>query len=172
VNKHLTAIFALLPRGKIWPLEEGDAANMDALFDAAAQEPDRVQQDADDLLSDLYPDVATQSLPDWERILGLTSAGLTAEQRRAQILGQLRRRADPTIANITIAAQSWGPGIVVEHQQYHEFRMGVGVMGDPLRGDAWLTVVTISYPGPASTAFEAAMRASVPLHCTIIFVVI
>ncbi len=169
VRSHIDAIYALLPKGKVWPLEPGDAPSLDGLLDATAQEFDRVQGDADALLADFFPDDAVASLPDWERILGLTSAGLSTEQRQAQILSQLRRRADPTLANITIIAQSWGPGIVVTDKQYRQLKYGAAVYGDRYYGEIWLTAINIYYPGLYSAEFEATMVASVPLHCTIIF---
>ncbi len=171
MREHLTAIYALLPKGAVWPLEPGDSPSFDGLLDALAQEFDRIDADADGQLADFFPDEAVASLPDWERILGLTSTGLSTEQRQAQILAQLRRRADPTLVNMTIAAQSWGPGIVVEDRQYPLPQYGRAVYGDKLYGYVWLTVITITYPGPANPAFEAQMIAFAPLHSTIIFVV-
>ncbi len=169
MREHLTAIYALLPRGKVWPLEPGDSSSLDGLLDALAQEFDRIDADADGQLADFFPDEAVASLPDWERILGLSAGSLTDEQRQAQILSKLRRRGDPTLANVTTIAQSWGPGITVSVGNYPLFVMNIGRMGGSLRSEAWTTVIDIYYPGAYSAEFESTMIASVPLHTTIFF---
>lgn len=167
---HLSVIYKLLPKGACWPREPGDAPTFDAVLDATAQEFDRVNEDGDDGLADFFPDVAVESLPDWERILGLTSSGLSTSQRQSQIVAQLRRHLDPSLANITAVAATWGSGIVVQDKQYQVPQYDISYEF-PYYSEAWLTVITITYTGPTNPAFEAQMRAICPLHCTVIFVV-
>lgn len=169
---YVALIYSLLPRGAVWPSEPGDAPDFDGLIDAVSHEWARVHQAGEDFLDAFLPDTASTFLPDWERILGLSASGLTEEQRRAQIISQLRRKGDPNLPNIQTIADSWGNGAVVSVGDFPLFYMGVGAMGDALAGDAWASTVLITYDAPADAAFEAAMRAAVPIHTYVVFEVV
>lgn len=166
---YVRAIYAMLPRGSIWPVEPGDAPDFDALIDATSHEFARVHQNGEDFLDDFLPDTSTSLLPRWESLLGLVAGSLTDAQRRAQIIAQLRRRSDPTRANLQAIADSWGLGATVYDHAYELFLMGQGQMGDPLHGEVWIYTVLVVYPGPGNAAFEDTIRASVPAHVLVVF---
>lgn len=176
-DSYRNELISRMPRGKIWPALDGDATNWNSLLDALANEPARINADASDLLFDeLFPDTANLTLADWERAYGLTSYGLTDDDRRAQLLARYRRRGNPTLANVQSVADAFPLATaIVSHHDYTLFRMGISAMGDPLRSDAWLSTVLVKYdsvaypPGDAFDAFAAAIRAAVPLHAYIVF---
>lgn len=157
-----------MPQGPAWD----DGIELDLLYRALTGDGAQVHGDADQFIVDFLPDTSTAFLADWERVLGLLPGVLSDADRRAQIVTRLRGFGDPTLANVQGAADAWGNGAVVTDHDYPLFRMGLSSMGDALRGDRWVSTVTITYNGPASPAFEAAMRARVPLTVVIIFVVI
>jgi hypothetical protein len=80
---------ALLPPGKLWR-HDSDSVLSKVLL-ASADELERVDQRARDLIEESDPRTATELLPDYERELGLVAEG-TVEQRRARVVALLLRR--------------------------------------------------------------------------------
>lgn len=80
---------ALLPPGKLWRLDP--AATLSEVFLASGDELVRVEGRGRDLLRESDPRTADELLPDFERVLGLSSDGTLAE-RRARVVALLVRR--------------------------------------------------------------------------------
>lgn len=164
---------AMFPRGIIWFDTTSGTETKEKAVRAMAKEPARLFEEFEAFLEAYMPDTCSgDGLEGWERILQLESSGLTEAERRAQVLTVLRGNTDPTLANLQLVADAWNNGAVVTEHDYQLFLMGVGAMGDPLLGDAWLSTLTITYTGPQSPAFEAAMRAAVQITVSMVFVVI
>ncbi len=163
---------ALFPRGRVWFDSTDGSETKELTARAMAKEPARVSEDMEAFVAAFMPDTATTYLSDWERVLELSATGLTDEQRRQQIITKLRGNVDPTLANIQIAADAWNNGAVVTEHAFPLFEMGVGAMGDALRGDAWASTLLITYNGPQDDVFEAAMLAAVTYTTYIQFEVV
>lgn len=163
----------LFPRGIAWfdSGTSGTETKEDAVR-ALAKEPARLFEEYEAYLESYMPDTASgEGLAGWERILALDPTGLTEAERRAQVLTKLRGNSDPTLANLQLQADAWSNGAIVTEHDYSAFQMGVSSMGDSI-GSAWLTVLTVTYNGPANPAFEASMRAGLQYHVTIYFIVV
>jgi hypothetical protein len=79
----------LLPPGKLWR-HDSDSVLSKVLL-ASADEMERIDQRALDLIEEADPRTTTELLPDFERELGLVAEGTLAE-RRARVVALLLRR--------------------------------------------------------------------------------
>lgn len=84
-------LMQLLPRGRLWRFLPGASILYSVLL-ASADELDRVDQRANDLLNEADPSTASETLPEHERQLGITTPAATVEERRANIVARLVRR--------------------------------------------------------------------------------
>lgn len=90
---------SLLPPGRLWRFFDGLIL---PLLQGCADELGRLDTRAADLLDELDPTTATESLPEWERDYDLPSDGTTAE-RQARVLARyiaLERRRPVDFQNI------------------------------------------------------------------------
>lgn len=172
-------LFRRLPRGPIWPTVGTEATVWDALFDTMAEEFARVWLSSVDWLSDFYPDTCTDQLADWERVLSLPDCGLalgSVAERRGAIIARLRRRGDPTLANIQALADSFDQGAVVTAGGTSDlfYVDGVtavdGVNDVPDTSVAFTVLVT--YDSPQSDTLECALTHAIPIHLAVTFLVI
>lgn len=172
-------LYARLPRGPIWPKIGGDATVWDMLLDSIATEFARIRYDAGAWLADFFPDQTVQQLEDWERVLGLPDCGLelgTEAERRGAILAKLRRRGDPTLANIQLLADSFGLNAVVSAGGTSALFFVNSVTEvdsvNLVAGDDATSTVTVTYDAPTSDTFECAMTHAIPAHLTLVFVTV
>lgn len=176
-DDYVAAFYRLLPRGPIWPRSPGENPTWDALIDACANEPARIDASAEAWLADYFPDATTDQLPDWERLLGLPSCGLSLgslSERRGAVLGLLRRRGNPTLANIQAIADGFARDAVVSTGGTGDlFFVGIDTVGDNVLAmdDATITVL-VTYDGPQSDTLECTLRHSLPIHLTVSFEVV
>jgi uncharacterized protein YmfQ (DUF2313 family) len=162
-------LYALLPRGEIWPKEPNDAPAWHALLEALAQEPARVDAAAF-AIADAWIEFPTELLVDFERILSLTAGASSIATRRAAIIAKLASNGGPSLPDMQSIADAFG-ATVTQHV-YSLFTMGIAAMGAALRSDQWAATWTVTYTGPASSTLESAMLAAAPLNTTLLFVVI
>lgn len=163
-----------LPKGPVWPVDQQSTPVWHSLLEALSLEPARVDAFVFGILSVFIPapTMGPEMLDVWEAFLGLTpQASDTTSTRALAILALLGQYISPTLDNLQDQVDLFGNSAVVSHLQYHQFEMGVGVMGDTLRGDQWMYTWAVTYDAPQSDTFEAAVRAVMPLHTTLIFVV-
>jgi uncharacterized protein YmfQ (DUF2313 family) len=121
----------------------------------------------------IWIDIPTEWLADFERLLSLEAGDLTEDERRAAINGLLAVNEGISLSAMQAYVNAWNlAGAVVTDTDYPLFKMGVGAMGDAIRGDQWAATFTVTYPGPANPAFEAAMVAVTPPQNSIVFVVV
>lgn len=91
---------------------------------------DRAQAAADQLLREILPDQAWLTLPDWERIMGITTnLDLTLVERRRNVLVRFLGRALTKDFFIRLAALM---GQTITITDYVTFRCGRAVCGDLL----------------------------------------
>ena len=157
----------LLPWGDVWPRDPETVQQR--TMAGIAVEFSRLHARTCDLLAEGWPGTATESIDDWERVMGLpdpcTGPLATLEARRRAILAKMASNGDPTVANITAYLQSLGFEVeIVEGPDPYEFtvyaaadtsiwfRAGMSLAGDRLRtwGDNQLQCA-IDYNKPAHT---------------------
>jgi uncharacterized protein YmfQ (DUF2313 family) len=168
----------LFPPGKLWDFDEGsDTSN---LVDAMAQEPARISQRMDDLTLESCPLTATETLPDWERMLGLPdeevpTISADVPTRRLAIAQKLTRIGAQTPAFFELLAAACGYlATVTDGYSSHVTRSGVARSGDFLMGIAWAYTWRMDVSAPTGTALshselEAVIRKAMPSHTTVIF---
>ena len=105
-SDYKTMLVQLLPMGAAWQGPE-----LHALLEGLAAEFARLEAQADELVEEADPRTATQSLGDWERVLGLPGdcfVPTTIEGRREAILARLRFQGGPTRAKFEEILASFG----------------------------------------------------------------
>ena len=185
---YLTALQALMPRGRVWP-RDGDATQTKLL---AGLTPiyERHNARSIQLLVDAFPTTTFELLPEWEETLGLPDpcAGMapTIAARRAQVVARLVAIGGQSAAYFIGYALALG--YVVTITEYVPARAGVLIAGGPLCGDAWAhtwqingqlnTVrymqVGVGQAGDAlaywsNAVLECAMREVMPAHSVLNF---
>lgn len=89
-EQYLSMLQALLPRGPAWPRKPGGI--LTRLLAAEADELGRIDRRVQDLLNEADPRTATDTLPDWERVLGLpddcSTAASSIQERRSAVIGK------------------------------------------------------------------------------------
>jgi uncharacterized protein YmfQ (DUF2313 family) len=160
---YLRALQALLPPGRAFPRTESSVWS--GLLSAWAEECARVDARAAGLLQELDPRTAQESIPEWERMLGLPSpcmAGIeqTVEQRRGAILAQLRARGGQSRAYFIDLAAAAGYQITIT-----EFRPCRSNMRSNARtlGSDWRFAWQVNAPAATVWRFRSNSRSGEPL---------
>lgn len=168
----------LLPRGTVWPssIESIVAKTLLAIADELA----RVGARGDDLINESDPRTATETLEDWERILGLPDDLIveipdTDEERRLAITQKLIKRGGQTPAlYIALAAAAGYTVTIKEDYGATIFRVGISRVGERLYGAQWAHVWKITVQAPAGAALshdelEAIINRAKPAHTFVFF---
>jgi uncharacterized protein YmfQ (DUF2313 family) len=142
----LTAMQALLPRGRVWP-RDADTVQTQVLSGLAPCY-ERQTARANYLLIDSFPSTTYELLPEWEATLGLPDpcAGVapTIQQRRNQVIARLTNVGGASIQYIVGFAASLGYSISIA--QFAPARVGQSRVGQPLCGPAWAFAWQINAP--------------------------
>ena len=135
---YLSALQALLPRGRAWPRESTSAQS--------------------EMLAGLAP---TYQRPEWEATLGLPSACTgtlpTLQARQAAVVGQLASVGGQSIPYFVGVAAKLGYPITIT--QYAPFRCGQSSCGQPLGGAAWFYAWRVNAPTYVITSFSTGRSA-------------
>ena len=86
----------LLPRGALWKLEPDSW--LSKLLLAIAGELARIDDRSDDLVDEWDPRTALETLPEWERVVGITDPSAVTSERQAAIAAKLVARGGQTAA--------------------------------------------------------------------------
>jgi uncharacterized protein YmfQ (DUF2313 family) len=131
-NAYARQLKALLPPGRLWKLEP--TSWLSKLFLAIGDELARVDARARDLLDEWDPRTATETLPEWERVLGLPEEGqalaTSAEGRRAAIVQKLLARDGATPAYFIALAAALGYTATIDYPAANTWRMNVALGGE------------------------------------------
>jgi uncharacterized protein YmfQ (DUF2313 family) len=135
VAQYLRQLLALLPQGFAWP--RGNDTVLAALLGGLSGGLTRNHNRAVDLIDEADPRMASESLPDWERVTGLPdacSAGIatTLQERRAAVVARLTATGGQSIAYFT--AMIAALGYLAEIDEYRPFICGLSRCGDRLNG--------------------------------------
>lgn len=102
------------------------------LFNAVGLSVDRLEQDTENALSEMFGDTATYALPMYEKELLLNGEGKTLEDRRAAVIAGWQRGGKVDIYQIQAAANAWRNGeTVVDFKNGKIVVMFVGAFGVP-----------------------------------------
>lgn len=106
----------LRPSGAVWPR---DPASVQMLtLRGLATEYARLHGRDCDLLEESYPGTATETITDWERVLGLpdpcTGTLGTLQERRNAVLAKMAYTGDPTLENIEAYLRNLGFDVEIE----------------------------------------------------------
>jgi uncharacterized protein YmfQ (DUF2313 family) len=138
------AIRALLPRGRVWQVEQGSAQQR--LILALAQTWARLDASARALLDDSLPGSNLDLVEEWEATLGLPDpcAGedATIVQRAAQVLSRFVAGGGQSIAFFVSFAAALGFEITIS--MVSPFRADVSTVETPLYGEEWLYVWVVT----------------------------
>lgn len=124
-NAYARMMTALLPTGRLWRFVDG---LITPLLLGSADELARLDARASDLLDELIPTGAVETLPDWERNYGLPSDGTTAE-RQARVTARyiaLERRRPADFKTILAPLLGLDPADVVVIERTHAAAAAMG----------------------------------------------
>ncbi len=107
VTDYVLGLKQRLPTGDVWPTsDETDGTTAwDALLEALAQEPARVDADALALIEKVIPDNDDTDLEAWEEALGAPDENLSDDERLARIRAILRQRGELDRATLEAVIQ-------------------------------------------------------------------
>lgn len=169
---------SLLPQGLLWRADPDSWLSKVML--GFADELVRAEGRGDALIEETDPRTATETLEDWERVLGLPDEDVmeipaTDAARRLAIVQKLIRRGGQTPVYFVSLALACG-WVVYVAEGYGDtvFRVGRARVGERLRGVAWAYAwrVDVDYaPGVSLTSdeLERIIRRVAPAHTTVIF---
>lgn len=96
----------------LFPVELGGVYDQDVILEGAAL--DKVQADAEALLREMFPQTATLTLADWERVCGITpAAGASTQMRQNVVLLKIRERGGLSRPFFIALAASLGYAITI-----------------------------------------------------------
>jgi uncharacterized protein YmfQ (DUF2313 family) len=182
----LSAMQALLPRGRVWPRESETIQTQ--VLAGLAPCYERQTARANYLLVDAFPASAYELLPEWESTLGLpdpcAGPAPTIEQRRAQVVSRLTATGGQSIAYFKAVAAALGYAITIT--QFVPSRFGK-TFGSLFGGTAWafawqvnapsFTVTTFQFGGSFGSAFaqwgnnvlQCELQTYAPAHTAVLF---
>lgn len=150
----LSALQALMPRGRVWP-KDPDAAQTQVLTGLAPT----FQRNSDAsirLLADAFPSATFGLLHEWEESLGLpdpcAGESPTIQGRRAQVLARFAGTGGQSAQYYINFARNLGYTVTVIN--YTPFRMSQQRMGSPLGGPDWAYTWAVNAPLNTFTSFR------------------
>lgn len=177
-NAYIKMLLDLFPLGLAWPRDQD--TDFYTTVDATAEEFTRMGVRSGDLINELDPRTALESLPDWERMLGLPDEcsretdDRTTQVRRDEILAKLTQRgAISKQYYIDIAAQL---GFTITIREFRPFQVGRSRAGDPLSNGDWIFAFEVQGPiltfiyfrtGRNTVGEPLRIWGNEPLECTI-----
>lgn len=123
LQDYVNQFYRLLPSGQLWPTQNQSSADWLANIRAMVSVFQRVDEKANEWLTDYLPDVPVSQLEDWERVLsieaslaaqGLDLADLSTAERQALVAITLQL-APQTVAELEALATPFGyTGVVTQ----------------------------------------------------------
>lgn len=152
---YLSAMQALMPRGRVWP-KDADATQPQVLS-GLVQVYARNTARANNLLVDAFPGTSVELLHEWEETLGLPDpcAGVapTIAARNAQVLARFTGTGGQSAAYYIGYAAKLGYAITIT--EFAPARVGQSRVGQPLNGPAWAFAWQVNSPQATVTGSRA-----------------
>ena len=163
---YLSLLKGLLPPGR-WNLQ-GDST-VSKTLQAIADELDRVDQRARQLIEESDPRTAEETLDDWERVLGLPNEqipeipGTTAARRVAITQAVVAQGGQNRAYYEAVCAACGYPLLVLTRMTTRMMRCETARVGDRVYGTAYAFVIVLEVDAPTPGAlttdqFEAVIR--------------
>lgn len=178
-TKYGTMLEKLLPRGAVWDLE-GDS-ELHALMLGAGDELKRIEDRGADLIEESDPRTATETITDWERMVGLPDDQVTVisaviAERRVAVTQKLVGRTGQNLDFFQRLCRACGyPLISLERYTELISRVTETSIGDMLFGDAYAYAMLLTLDTPIAgalteTQFKAVIRKATHSHIQVVFV--
>ncbi|OQB05766.1 MAG: hypothetical protein BWY19_00791 [bacterium ADurb.Bin212] len=177
-SSYIKMLLDLFPIGIAWPRDQD--TDFYSTVDATAEEFTRLGLRSAELIRELDPRDSNESLPDWERMLGLPDEcsrnvdDRTVQVRRDEILAKLTQVGSISKQYyIDIAAQL---GFTISIREFRPFQVGRSRAGDPLSNGDWIFAFEIRGPVLTFISFRTGRNTvgeplriwgNEPLECTI-----
>ncbi|QNT79455.1 putative phage tail protein [Entomobacter blattae] len=175
-NENFTkALLDLFPKGPIWNrLPDGPMAFLCKIW---AQPFARNAARAEVLLTDVFPGTSSETLPEWEKTVGLPDPNLPAldpslEGRRTSVVNRLTDTGQSDQDYYISIAKSYGYPITITFFSPLVFGQTFGLA---FRGEVWAHVWQVNAPEASSSVpggkaqLEQILRALAPPHTIVIF---
>lgn len=169
---HIEALKALLPGGPAWNREV--TGKLRKLLAGIADELVRLDARIDDLLDEMDPRTATETLDQWEAMLGLPDpcapVPTTTEDRRAAIIGQLLRPVSGTKAFFISLAAAMGYDVTIIEGGTDLTEFGPAEFGAEFgTGNVQFQWNVFGVSGPIDDMIECLFERYAPAHTTVRF---
>lgn len=168
LEKYTELIRGLLPKGFAW-----EQVRLHGLWTGVAKEFSRVDDSAESLLRDIFPQDTIDLLSDWKKTVDVpdecTPSGLTDDEAREQIVQKLSVIGSLSASVYEKIALDYG--VTTTAGLSGVFRTGAGRCGDRLQGVAWLFDFTLELPigGVNNEIIECTIIKLKPAHTTVTF---
>lgn len=177
-ESYARALKKLLPPGALWCLDA--VSKLSSSFLAVGDELVRADARGTMLIEETDPRTATETLGDWETMLGLPDADVatipaTTAARRLAVTQKYVRQGGQNAAYYISLAHACGWTIYVgDGYDQTVFRAGRGRCGDRLYGPSWSFVwrVDVDFAAPVALTnveLEAIIRRVAPAHTVVVF---
>lgn len=157
---YLSALQALLPRGRVWP-RDPDATQTKALSGLTSVY-ERTTRRANQLLIDAFPGTAYELLPEWESALGLpdpcAGPSPTIQARRSQVVARFAGGGGQSVAYMVGFARNLGYTITIT--QFVPACAGNLMAGMPVNSNDWAYAWRVNAPLNTSYPFLAGYSAA------------
>lgn len=90
---YVSGLVKLQPKGKIWEGFNDESTYMYKTLYAFAQSFQQVDQDACEVIDEVFPATSTNLLPIWQETLGLSAGSDSIEQQRSKVVAKLTQEA-------------------------------------------------------------------------------
>jgi uncharacterized protein YmfQ (DUF2313 family) len=163
----------LLPPGRLWNLEPGSWLERTLL--AIADELARIDARASQLVDEWDPSTATETLEDWERMLGIpdeeTPLAETVAERRFHVARKWRARGGQSRAYFIDLAEWAGCSVAIVETAPHTWRMDVSppYAAETKRFRTGLSRVGERLFVRGDAEFEAIVNRWKPAHTVLVF---
>jgi uncharacterized protein YmfQ (DUF2313 family) len=170
MDKYTENLISLLPKGVLWACES--STTLYKLLDALAQELQRVEDLALELIEEADPRTTTNLLDDWERVAGLPSdcwTPTTEADRRTALVAKLATRGSQALQFYVDQAALIGYDVLIERHPYSPFVAG-SLCGTPIWGNEWRFVIRmIAFSGDQDAYLKCWFRHWLQAHTAMEF---
>jgi uncharacterized protein YmfQ (DUF2313 family) len=161
IKKYLNLWRKLLPQGHAWESKNDSDSDFNILLKSLSSEPCRIDQRANELINEVYPDTTLELLEDWERLLALPDEcspdeELSVQERRDRVIQVLTTRGGQNSAFYQTLAANFGFDVdIIEVKDQPPFRAGQARAGDRLTNGGWRFAFIVSAPSDSVVRFRA-----------------
>lgn len=124
IERFTRALARLFPQGPIWPQRDELPPVLGGLLQGISVEAVRVCDGVAELVRESHPWEASSTLADWEAWFGLSSSGLTEDERRLQLVNAVLARGDNSYLGVSDLPTLFGLPQAAVVQGFHPLQAG------------------------------------------------